>query len=109
MNGVRKFAVLYSGAEYHVTKEIPFARHVVTRGEVKGVSLNSLCGAHIGLVPYAEALYANGKPTPRLYEDLPVGCVLCTRCARAMKKQKGWRRLLSHLLYRRGGFRVASR
>ena len=106
---MRRFAVFYSGAEYHATKEMPFARYFGTRGEEKGVSLNSLCGAHIGLVPYAEALYANGKPTPRLYEEPPVGCVLCPQCARAMKKQKGWKRLLSHLLYRWGGFRVVSR
>ncbi len=95
MRRVRKFAVVYSRAEYHATKEIPIARHVVTRGEVKGVSLNSLCGAHIGLVPYVEAVYPDGKPTPRLYEEPPVGCVLCPQCARAIKKQKGWRPHLS--------------
>ena len=89
MNGVRKFAVFYSGAEYHATKEIPFARHVVTRGEVKGVSLNSLCGAHIGLVPYVEAVYPEGKPTPRLYEEPTVGCVLCPQCARHDEAEKG--------------------
>ena len=51
MKGASRFAVFPDVVEYHATKEIHNADHSNVYGELKGASLYSLCGTHIGHVP----------------------------------------------------------
>lgn len=104
-----KFAVFHSSTEYHATKEIPFAYHSSARGKVKGVSLNSLCGAYIGSVPYRGGVYDNGEPMTRLYDEPPAGLELCKTCEHLMNRRSGWLRVISHFFHRWGSFRAASK
>lgn len=109
MKEIKGFAVFPSSSEYHAIKETPFTYHSSTRGKVKGVSLNSLCGAYIGLVPYQGGLYPNGQPKTRLYDEAPAGLDFCRSCERLMIKQRGLRLFLSHLYRRLGNFRATSK
>ena len=104
-----KFAVFPDVAEYHATKEIPFAYHDSACGEVKGVSLNSLCGAYIGSVTELDSMDEHGTARTRLYDCPPAEFALCETCGRLMAKRKGWRRVLSHYFRYRSEFRPASR
>lgn len=103
------FAVFPSSHEYHATKETPFTYHSSTHGKVKGVSLQSLCGAYIGLVPYQDGLYPSGQPRTRLYDEAPVGLDFCRSCERLTTKPGGWRLFFSHLFRRIGNFRATSK
>lgn len=109
MKEIKGFAVFPSSHEYHATKETRFTYHSSTHGKVKGVSLNSLCGAYIGLVPYQEGLYPSGQPRTRLYTQPPAGLDFCRSCERVMTKQGGLRVFLSHLYRRLGSFRATSK
>jgi hypothetical protein len=109
MKANKKFAVFPSSTEYHATKETPFTYHSSTHGKVKGVSLNSLCGAYIGLVPYLGGIYPSGQPRTRLYTEAPAGLDFCRSCERLMTKHGGWRLFLSHLYRRLGSFRDTSK
>ena len=109
MKEAMKFAVFPDVAEYHATKEISFIYHDSACGKVKGVSLNSLCGAYVGPVTKPGESSVNGAATTRLYDQPPAEFVLCRTCERLMTKRSGWRRVLSHLFNRWSGFRVAFR
>lgn len=109
MKEIRGFAVFPLSDEYHATKETPFTYHSSTQGKVKGVSLNSLCGAYIGLLPYRGGLYPNGEPMTRLYTEAPAGLNFCRSCERLIRKRSGWTLFLSHLFCRRGSFRATSK
>jgi hypothetical protein len=108
MSGTVKFAVFHLGLEYHTTKETPLLYHSGASGEVRGVSLNTLCGAHIDLVPKNAGNSASADDLPNLYDEPPAGLRLCKGCERVMTKRKGWIRLLAHLFHRKG-LRTASR
>jgi hypothetical protein len=109
MTQSKGFAVFPSSREYHATKETPFTYYSSTHGKVKGVSLQSLCGAYIGLVPYQGGVYANGEPRTRLYTEAPAGFDFCRSCERLMGKRSGWSLFLAHLFRRRGSFRATSK
>jgi hypothetical protein len=109
MTETKGYAVFPSSSEYHVTKETRFTYHSSTHGKVKGVSLQSLCGAYIGLVPYLGGVYPSGEPRTRLYAEAPAGLDFCRSCERLMRKRTGWWYLLSHLFRRRGNFRATSK
>lgn len=113
MKEAMKFAVFPDVAEYHATREVPFAYHDSACGEVKGVALNSLCGAYIGSpaeLGGADRQQEEGEHArTRLFDLPPAGFAFCDTCARLMAKPKGWRRVLSHYFRYRGGFRLASR
>ncbi len=109
MREAGKFAVFWQSTEYHLTKEIAFTYHSSLRGKVKGASLTSLCGAHIGLIPYEGGTYASGKPMPCLYDEPPVGSLLCQHCARSLARRKGLARILSHLFHHWRGSRAGAR
>ncbi len=109
MKEIKGYAVFPSSHEYHATKETSFTYHSSAHGKVKGVSLNSLCGAYIGLVPYRGGLYPNGDPRTRLYTEAPPGLDFCRSCERLMQKRSGWALFLSHLFRRRGNFRATSK
>ena len=104
-----KFVVFDASPEYHITKEVSAANRSCMSGQAEGSSLNSLCGAFVGLVAYPSGVRAHGKPMPRLYGEPPPGLVLCPLCARAMAKRKGLGRLLSHLFHHWRGFRAGAR
>jgi hypothetical protein len=109
MKEIKGFAVFPSSHEYHAIKETPFTYHSSTHGKVKGISLNSLCGAYIGLVPYVGGLYPSGQPRTRLYDEAPVGLDFCRSCERLITKQSGWRLFLAHFYRRLGNFRATSK
>ncbi len=109
MRGTGKLAVFDSSPEYHMTKEVLHTSHSGARDKVRSVSLSSLCGAYIGPVPYSGKVHANGRRMPCLYDEPPVGFVLCRTCERLVTKRKGWSRLLSHFYHHWRGFRAASR
>lgn len=96
MRGTEKLVVFPSGTEYHMTKEVSFAYHSGAHGKVKGVMLNSLCGAYIGSIPYQDEAYAEQESLPRLYDKPPPGFVLCQTCERSTTKPRRLVRLLSH-------------
>lgn len=108
MKGTKGFVVFPSSTEYHATKETPFTYHSSTHGKVKGTSLNSLCGAYIGVVPYSGGVYANGEPMTRLYAEAPEGFDFCKTCERLITKRSGWRLFISQLFHRRRRFARAS-
>jgi hypothetical protein len=91
------FVVFPSSIEYHATKEIQFTYHSSTHGKVKGISLNSLCGAYVGVVPYLGGSYPNGEPRTRLYAEPPAGFDFCRTCERLIGRRRGWTHLLSHI------------
>ena len=101
MKEIRGFVVFPLSHEYHATKETRFVYHSSTHGKVKGRSLNSLCGAYVGEVPFRGGLYPNGDPMTRLYTEAPAGLELCKTCARLMRKRPRWRLFLSQLFHRR--------
>lgn len=109
MRESKGFAVFPSSTEYHATKETQFTYHSSTHGKVKGVSLNSLCGAYIGLVPYSGGLYPSGEPRTRLYDEAPAGFDFCRSCERRMRKRSGLMLFLAHLFRRRVSFRSTSK
>lgn len=109
MKEIKGFAVFPSSDEYHATKEMPFTYHSSTHGKVKGVSLQSLCGAYIGLIPYEGGLYPSGEPRTRLYDEAPAGLAFCRSCERLMTKRGGLRLFCSHLFRRLGNFRATSK
>lgn len=109
MKEIKVFAVFPSSNEYHAAREIRFTYHSSTHGKVKGVSLNSLCGAYIGLVPYQGGLYPSGQPRTRLYDEAPAGLDFCGSCERLITKPNGFRLFLSHLYRRLGNFRATSK
>lgn len=110
MKAAMRFAVFPDGSEYHATKETHFAYHDSACGKVKGVSLNSLCGAYIGRVT-EERGEADGQREAgtRLYEQPPAEFGLCRTCERIMTRRSGWRRVLSHYFRSLSGFRLVSR
>jgi hypothetical protein len=104
MKETKGFVVFPSSTEYHATKETQFTYHSSTHGKVKGISLNSLCGAYVGVVPYRGGLYPNGEPRTRLYANAPAGFDFCRTCERLMTKRRRWRLVLSQLFRRRKSF-----
>ena len=108
MIATRGFVVFPSSAEYHATKETAFTYYSSTHGKVKGRSLNSLCGAYVGAVPYRGGMYANGEPMTRFYTEAPAGFDLCKTCERLMIRPKGWRLFLWQLFHRRKNFRASA-
>ena len=109
MKEIKGYAVFPSSGEYHATKETSFTYYSSTHGKVKGVSLNSLCGAYIGLIPYRGGVYPSGEPRTRLYDEAPPGFDFCRSCERLMTKRRGWGLFLSHLFRRMGSFRSTSK
>ena len=109
MKDFKGFAVFPSGNEYHAAKETQFTYYSSTHGKVKGVSLNSLCGAYIGLVPYMGGFYPGGQPKTRLYSEAPQGLDFCRSCERLMAKRGGLSLFLSHLYRRLGSFRATAK
>jgi hypothetical protein len=97
MKDQKGFAVFPSSTEYHATKETQFTYHSSTHGKVKGVSLNSLCGAYVGVVPYLGGVYPNGEPRTRLYAEPPPGFDFCRTCERLTGKRRKWTLLLSQI------------
>jgi hypothetical protein len=104
MKEAKGFVVFPSSTEYHATKETQFTYHSSTHGKVKGISLNSLCGAYVGVVPYRGGVYPNGEPRTRLYDEAPAGLDFCRTCERLIMKRGRWRLFLSQLFRRRKGF-----
>ncbi|HEY0323435.1 MAG TPA: hypothetical protein VGC66_20930 [Pyrinomonadaceae bacterium] len=104
MKEVKGFVVFPSSTEYHATKETRFTYHSSTHGKVKGLALNSLCGAYVGNVPYRGGVYPNGEPMTRFYKDVPVGFDFCRTCERLMTKRRRWRLFLSQFFRRRKSF-----
>jgi hypothetical protein len=109
MKEIKGYAVFPLSKEYHAAKETSFTYHSSTHGKVKGVSLNSLCGAYIGLAPYQGGLYPSGQPRTRLYTEAPAGFDFCKSCERLMIKRSGLSLFLSHLYRRLGSFRATTK
>lgn len=103
MKAAIRFAVFPGEAEYHETREAPSDRRF-PRGEVSGVTVNSLCGARV-----ARVARPGGWPVRYLYDEPPAGLGLCRACARQALKRKGWARLLLHLFRNKHGFRSGVR
>ena len=104
MKETKGFVVFPSSVEYHATKETRSTYHSSTHGKVKVLSLNSLCGAYVGSIPYRGGMYPSGEPRTRLYAEAPAGFAFCKACERLTHKRGRLRLLLSQLFRRHRGF-----
>jgi hypothetical protein len=103
------FVVFPSSAEYHATKETRSTYHSSTHGKVKVLSLNSLCGAYVGSIPYHGGLYPSGEPRTRLYAEAPEGFDFCKACERLTHKRSRLRLLISQFFRRRKSFQSSAK
>lgn len=109
MRETKEFAVFPSSAEYHATKETRSTYHSSTHGKVKVVTLNSLCGAYVGSVPYLGGVYPSGEPRTRLYPEAPAGLDFCKACERLTRKRSRLWLMLSQFFRRRQSFQAKAK
>lgn len=109
MKETKGFVVFPSSDEYHATKETRSTYHSSTHGKVKVLSLNSLCGAYVGSIPYRGGVYPSGEPRTRLYAEAPAGFDFCKACERLTHKRSRLWLLLSRFFRRRKNFQAGAK